>query len=478
MGFADLFTRAVQYTATDTTTGASQTFVVDSLSPDWSHGAYSGAMSLPGAWRASLLISDLLGSLPWQVLRDRAGVQERLPTPPLLLQPSPPDTAVTTFSSVVLDLVWRGNAIGLIASRGRDGYPTSVALVPAESVQVRRAGRGEIGFTEGEVIYQIGQDLYPADEVIHVKGPSRPGALRGMSVLEAHLSKSLRLADQLDEQARSVDTAAVPSGVLKSTDPAFDESDARAVAAGWKANQRTRGLQIINSSMEYTPVAWNPTEAQLLEARKYSLHQIALIFGLSPSWLGVSSGDSMTYSNLESEATNLVRFSLIGHISRLEQAFSTALPRGTWAKLNLDGLLRSDTMTRYQAHEIGIRAGFLLPSEARGLEDLPPVDGIDEKALQSAEDDEDPTPEDAAQWAAELGEDRSAADVNALERYWKHGEGLAKWAGKAHPWTALYRQLVKHVGPTRAKRIASQWFHDVFGIWPGERKGTNPVGKG
>jgi hypothetical protein len=32
--------------------------------------------------------------------------------------------------------------------------------------------------------------------------------------------------------------------------------------------------------------------------------------------------------------------------------------------------------------------------------------------------------------------------------------------------------------PEKAKRIASQWFHDHFGYWPGERKGKNPVGKG
>jgi len=27
-------------------------------------------------------------------------------------------------------------------------------------------------------------------------------------------------------------------------------------------------------------------------------------------------------------------------------------------------------------------------------------------------------------------------------------------------------------------RTVAQWFHDVFGIWPGERKGKNPLGPG
>ncbi len=65
-----------------------------------------------------------------------------------------------------------------------------------------------------------------------------------------------------------------------------------------------------------------------------------------------------------------------------------------------------------------------------------------------------------------------------LHHYWTKGEGLAKWAGSPHPWTALYHHLLKYVGSERAKRMAAQWHHEVFGIWPGEKKGRNPVGPG
>lgn len=67
-----------------------------------------------------------------------------------------------------------------------------------------------------------------------------------------------------------------------------------------------------------------------------------------------------------------------------------------------------------------------------------------------------------------------------LHHYWTKGEGRAKWIGKPHPWTALYRHLLRHMNGNvdKAKRTASQWFHDATGMWPGERKGKNPVGKG
>jgi len=69
-------------------------------------------------------------------------------------------------------------------------------------------------------------------------------------------------------------------------------------------------------------------------------------------------------------------------------------------------------------------------------------------------------------------------NADQLKRYWTSGPGLAKWADHPHPWTALYHHLLKYLPPERAKRTAAQWFHDVFGIWPAERKGNNPVGPG
>lgn len=70
--------------------------------------------------------------------------------------------------------------------------------------------------------------------------------------------------------------------------------------------------------------------------------------------------------------------------------------------------------------------------------------------------------------------------AEALHRWYTKGEGRSKWIGKPHPWTALYRRLLRHMGGNvdKAKRTASQWFHDATGHWPGERKGKNPVGKG
>lgn len=376
MGLAELFNRNTQYVATNTKSGASETFtVVDGLAPDWARGPYQGGMSLPGAWRCALLRSDLLGQVPWHAYRTRArgGVAERIePTPAFLEQPSPPEPRMSTISSLELDLIWHGNGIALISGRYPTGWPSSYLPVPAESVYVKRAiHNDDTGLAAGSVAYQIGGRWYPASQVLHVKGPSRPGALRGMGVLEAHLEGTLGLAKDQAREAQSLGTSGVPTGVLRSTDEEMDQADADELKARWMVSQRTRTVAVLNHQTSFEPIAWNPTETQLLEARKFSLHEQALIFGMDPSWLGVS-GSSMTYSNIESQAVNLVKFTLAGDLARFEQTLSLAMPRGTEAKANLDAILRGDTLGRYQAHALALNR-WLTADEIRALENREPL---------------------------------------------------------------------------------------------------------
>src|SRR5690606_6520102 len=60
---------------------------------------------------------------------------------------------------------------------------------------------------------------------------------------------------------------------------------------------------------------------------------------------------------------------------RFEQALALCFSADITVKANLDFLLRADTKTRYEAHKIGIDAGFLTVDEARGLEDREPLEG-------------------------------------------------------------------------------------------------------
>jgi phage portal protein BeeE len=523
MGLGSLLARdAVNITVTTTNEaglvlGSDVFTVTDGLMPSWASTPYRGAMNLPGAWRAAIIAADLLGSLPWEAyIRSAGNVPVLAPDQPALLtQPAPPDPLVTTVSSWGLDYIWHGNAVSVKADPDEFGDVSLVAPVPIGNVAIAWAsGRSDEldrrgrAFRRGERVYRIGNVLYHADEVVHLKGPCEPGALRGLGALEVHLSGAIRTGLELQRQAGNLDITGVPTGTLKITAPDMTKEEAAQAKSAWLSAQRDRTVAVLNDVTEFEPLAWNPTEAQLLDARKFSLHEIALIVGVPLYFLGVETSNR-TYSNVEQEGIVLTRFHLAGAIRRVEWGFTSCMRPGRFVQADLSDALRADTLTRYQAWQIGAVAGFLTPNEIRERENLKPMPGGDTLAVPVTPDANPANPADGPDvgnpeiadgskqqgrsaagefvpglpvepmaamefavvldhWLELEGRAKGSAGPTGtnLHEYWTKGAGRAKW----DTWTELYRHLLKYLSPERAKRTAAQWFHDVKGFWPGDRK--------
>jgi HK97 family phage portal protein len=388
MGLGAAFVRSTQtditVAQTDLTTGskAVETFTITDLSPSWAaSGHYRGGMGIPAAYRAATLLADLLGGLSWDAYRDDLAndlAQRVRPRPAVLEQPAPPRPRVSTVSSMALDLIWHGNAIGVKIGLDDAGNTSALLPINAESVFVRQVHPSDgIPFPVGSYAYALSlmpgfpQHWYGQDEVVHLMGPAEPQAVRGMGVLENHLT-TLNLAHEQTRQASNATGSGIPTGVLSSDNPDLDQAEADAISSTWMAKQRDRKVAVLNATTHYQALAWNPTESQLIQARELSMHEIALVFGLDPSWLG-KSRTSMSYANVEQEAVNLLKFgSPGGLVARFEAGFSHALAPGMYAKANLDALLRSDTLSRYQAHALAF-GKWLTPDEIRAIEDKPPL---------------------------------------------------------------------------------------------------------
>jgi HK97 family phage portal protein len=368
-------TRSTQITATDTVSGVSQTYVItDNIAPDWASASYRGALSIPGLSRGATLLAGLLGQAPWDAYRQPLGQPEvkLQPCPPLLDQMNPPDTRMTSFTSLALDKILHGNGVAIIAARNPLGWPTAAIPVDAQYVGVRRVTKWiDSPFPIGALEYSIGEMRLGSQDVIHIKGPCDPNGVRGMGVLELHLN-TLQLAQDLGRQARSISQHGVPTGVLESSNPDLTDDEAHELKASWLRNQQDRTVAVTNATTKFTPLAWNPEQMQLVEARRMSLSELELVLGLPPGWLG-GMNSARQYSNIEQDAVNLLKFSLGDHLAQFEQTLSLALPRGTVARANLDFLLRTDTLTRYQAHAIALENGFLTVDEVRDIEHREPL---------------------------------------------------------------------------------------------------------
>jgi phage portal protein BeeE len=94
--------------------------------------------------------------------------------------------------------------------------------------------------------------------------------------------------------------------------------------------------------------------------------------GITGNFIG-EPNTSSTYTNTELQAIEYIRTSLAPLTSRIEAVFTDYIPRGQVARFNFDSLLRADTLTRYQAHQLALNAGFLTVDEIRELENRPPL---------------------------------------------------------------------------------------------------------
>jgi HK97 family phage portal protein len=106
---------------------------------------------------------------------------------------------------------------------------------------------------------------------------------------------------------------------------------------------------------------------------RLNTQQIARIYAIPPEMIGADSGNAMTYSNIEARDLSFLKYALQPWLGRLERAMNTLVPRGQYVKFNAGGLLRTDTLNRYQAHAIALDQGFLTLNEVRDLEDRPPL---------------------------------------------------------------------------------------------------------
>ena len=319
------------------------------------------SLTLPTLYRCVHLISDSIASLPICAYRDG---QKISPDPPILTQPDRQSTRVDLLGSVVLSLLIDGNAYLLVGDRDALGYPRQAVVLATDSVHMTAT-------SDGSVTYKVGNNAYTNEDVLHIRNLTLPGMARGMSILE-YQRRTLGGAIAGEDAAGNVfDAGGLPVGVLE-VDGEISRDEADALKTGFIAANggRNRAPAVLANGISYKPLSFSPRDLELLESREFSQRAICQLFGVPPHLAGVPTSDSMTYSSVTQDSISFVRYCLRPLISKIEAAFSTLLPRGQTARFILDDLIRGETLTRFQAYEIGIRSGFLTTEEVRRLEDI------------------------------------------------------------------------------------------------------------
>jgi HK97 family phage portal protein len=345
------------------------------------------ALGIPAIYRGITLISDAIGALPLCAYRNKRKV---IPTPQILIRPVPNETRMETISAMAAALIVHGNYIAVLGEPGANGLPDSIYPVSPDRVQVAKEN--------GRVIYKIDEKSYDQSEIMHIKNFTMPGDLVGKGIL-AVAKQALGKEIAINEYAaRYFDGGVNPTAVIKSANPDLTQEEADALKSAWMAmySSRNRSPVVMNSSTDFEVLSSNAAESQLVEAQTAGLTEAANILGLPPYFLG-SPNSSRTYSNVEQENLQLVKWSIQPIAERIEAAFSDLLVRGQVAAFEYDSLLKTDTSSRYDAYAVALSNGFLTVDEVRNYENLDPMDheeDMNPEVETSLQDDVEDTVED------------------------------------------------------------------------------------
>lgn len=347
-------------------------------------GAYvddKTALGIPAIYRGVSLIADAIGALELCAYRNK---REVIPTPQILVRPVPTETRMETISAMAASLIIHGNYIAVLGDPGLNGYPESIYPVSPDRVEVSRE--------KGKIVYKIDEVTYDRSQIMHIKNFVMPGDLVGRGIL-AIAKQALGKEIAINEYAsRYFDGGVNPTAVIKSQNPDLSQEEADALKTAWMAmySSRNRAPVVMNSSTDFEVLSSNAAESQLVEAQTAGLTEAANILGLPPYFLG-SPNSSRTYSNVEQENLQLIKWSIQPIAERIEAAFSDLLVRGQVAKFKYESLLKTDTASRYSAYQTALSSGFLTVDEIREYENLDPMDYEDE------ENDVAEAPEDSMQ---------------------------------------------------------------------------------
>lgn len=349
----------------------------------------ANAQSVSAVYACVSAISETVASLPLILFKRNGEDRTRATDHPLYSvlhdAPNPQQTALEFREWMQASVLLRGNAYAHII-RGYDGQVRELVPMSPSRVNVVALPDGTLGYDY--VTHDQKRVRYLASEVLHLR--HRAGDTWGIGVSPISAARdTIQLAiSERDHGVNTFNNSTRLGGVLKIPGKLNPEQKHN-LAASWNTQHggsNAGKTAILESGTEFQPISMTLEDAEWIAARQFSVEEVARLFRVPPTVIGdLRHGN---YSNSVEMARQFVTMTLRRHLVMWEQAISTKLlteagRRIYFAEHQVEGLLRGDSSNRADFYTKGIAAGWLLPSEARKLENLPTIEGIDNATAQT-----------------------------------------------------------------------------------------------
>ena len=349
--------------------------------PAGKHVNEKSAMQITAVYACVRILAESIAGLPLHLFRyDGKGGKARAVDHPLYFllhdEPNPEMTSFAFRETLMTHLLLWGNAYAQVIRNGKGEVLALYPLMPNRmTVDRDKAGRLRYEYMrmddEAPTMKGTAVVLNPAD-VLHIPGLGFDGIV-GYSPL-AMAKNAIGMAMACEEYGASFfANGATPSAVLEYPGTLKDPAKIRESWELAHGGRNSHRIGILEEGMKYTPIGIPPEQAQFLETRKFQISEIARIFRVPPHMVGDL--EKATFSNIEHQSLEYVKYTLAPWICRFEQSMARSLllpqeKREYTIKLNVDGLLRGDYQSRMQGYAIGRQNGWMSANDIRQLESL------------------------------------------------------------------------------------------------------------
>ncbi|QDF19298.1 portal protein [Mycobacterium phage Cracklewink] len=342
----------------------------------------NNAMSSAAFYACVTLLADVISQLPvGAYVKGTKGGRKQVDSE--LLDPDRSPYPETTWFEWVWMLMESaaitGNAFSYVTKRDgtptakhEEGLPTALMPVHPDVLSVKFEERLD-KVKWPEPVWRVGGQKVNYDDLVHVKRYPIAGQPLSMSPIQkAAQSIGLSLAAEKYGYNYFKDSAN-PSSVLE-TDQTLDAEQVKGVMQRWiSSHGGKRRPAVLSGGFKWRPIAIAPNEAQFLETRQFQRSEVAMWFRIPPHMIGDTTKSTSWGTGIEQQSIGFVKFTLGPWLVCIEQMLSTCLPKGQFAKFNIDALLRGDVKSRWEAYRIGRDSGVYSVNEIREKEDLEPV---------------------------------------------------------------------------------------------------------
>ena len=229
--------------------------------------------------------------------------------------------------------------------------------------------------------YFVGGKEYGWLDIMHIRGMTLPGQVRGVSPLKMARDVVTGGRRAQDFGTSFMANSAMPPAVIEIPDSGEvgneAQEKAKRIAKTWQDTHGGSGnagkVGVLLGGAKLTTIAISPDDAQWLDSKRFSVSEIARFYGVPPHLIADASNSTSWGSGLAEQNLAFAQYSLQPWVTRIEEAHSRLLVGGEFVKLNIDARLRPSIADRFAAYASGIDAGHLTINEARRLEDRPPV---------------------------------------------------------------------------------------------------------